>query len=170
MKTIGEMTHQSNDQRDQAAMRHLEQGLRRALVIGLGGSGVIAVTHLKAECVRAYGADELPARIRFLAFDTAEDLMTVPVGEHLVSLEPGSEFFNVGHTPVGSILRNLERQTAIHERLGEGIRTLPAVTLRNGSKQNRLLGLLALLWRWAEVEQRLHDAIWALAGREEMLH
>ena len=168
--TIGEMTHQSNDQRDQAAMRHLEQGLRRALVIGLGGSGVIAVTHLKAECVRAYGADELPARIRFLAFDTAEDLMTVPVGEHLVSLEPGSEFFNVGHTPVGSILRNLERQTAIHERLGEGIRTLPAVTLRNGSKQNRLLGLLALLWRWAEVEQRLHDAIWALAGREEMLH
>ena len=25
---------------------------------------------------------------------------------------------SIGHTPVGSILRNLERQTAIHERLG----------------------------------------------------
>ena len=148
------------------AMRQVERGLRRALVIGLGGSGVIALTHLKALCVRAYGADGPPSRIRFLAFDTAEELVTVPVGEHLVSLEAGREFFHIGHTPVGSILRNIERQTAVQERLGESIRTLPAITLRNGSKQNRLLGLLALLWRWSEVEERLHDAIWSLAGRE----
>lgn len=30
----------------------------------------------------------------------------------------------------------------------------------------RPLGLLAFLWRYAEVETYLHDAIWALAGRQ----
>ena len=170
MKSVSEITYHANDRAYEGAIQQMEQRLRRALVIGLGGSGVITLTHLKAQCVRAYGADGLPARIRFLAFDTADELIAVPVGDQLVSLEPGREFFHIGHTPVGSILRNLERQTAIHERLGEPIRTLPAVTLRNGSRQNRLLGLLALLWRWAEVEERLRAAIWGLAGRETLSH
>jgi hypothetical protein len=144
----------------------LPRDLRPTLVIGLGGTGQRILLHLKAELIRAFGA--VPARyIRLLAFDTAEEAVSVREdGSHIV-LEPDREFFHIGHTPVPNIVHNLERQPAIAERL-PAIHAIPAVALRNGARQLRPLGLLALLWRFDEVEQRISDAIWALADKEHL--
>ena len=140
--------------------------LRPTLVIGLGGTGQRIVAHLKACLARAYG--RVPAeRMRLLAFDTADETVTVPVHGQPLGLEPDRELFHVGHTPVPNIVRNIDRQPAIAERL-PCIQSIPPVALRAGAKQVRPLGLLALLWRFEQVERRISDAIWELAGKDTL--
>lgn len=140
--------------------------LRPTLVIGLGGTGHRVVVLLKATALLTWGQERVERLFKFLVFDTAQEALTVNLGGGAVSLEPGSEFVDIGQTPVPNIKRNLDRQSAIRERLGGVIANLPPVVLRNGAKQLRPLGLLAFLWRYAEVETRLREAIWALAGRQ----
>lgn len=138
--------------------------LRPTLVIGLGGTGHRIVAHLKARLIRAYGA--VPTdRIRLLGFDTADEAITIQVHGRPLGLEVDRELFHIGHTPVPNIVRNIERQPAIAERL-PCIRSIPPVALRAGAKQVRPLGLLALLWRFDQVERRIFDAIWELAGKD----
>lgn len=138
--------------------------LRPTLVLGLGGTGHRIVAHLKACLIRAYG--EVPTeRIRLLAFDTADEVITVPVSGRPLGLELDQELFQIGHTPVPNIVRNIGRQPAIAARL-PCIQSIPPVALRAGAKQVRPLGLLALLWRFDEVERRIADALWELAGKE----
>jgi hypothetical protein len=140
--------------------------LRPTLVIGLGGTGHRIVVHLKACLTRAYGA--VPTdRIRLLAFDTADEVITVPVRGQPLALELDRELFLVGHTPVPNIVRNIDRQPAIAARL-PCIQSIPPVALRAGAKQVRPLGLLALLWRFDQVERRISDAIWELAGKDTL--
>ncbi|MBX3057915.1 MAG: hypothetical protein KF770_15725 [Anaerolineae bacterium] len=144
--------------------RQLAQ-MRRILVVGLGGSGQITVTCLKAQLQTSFG-DDWHGRIRLLAFDTTEESFAVQGPDGLVSLEAGVEFFDIGNIPVGSIARNLESQMAIKERLGAIISQQPTAVLRNGSKQLRPFGLLALLWRHGAVNEQLRQALWRLAGRD----
>jgi len=140
--------------------------LRPTLVVGLGGTGHRIVTHLKAHFIHAYG--EVPAdRVRLLAFDTADEIITVPVHGQPQGLELDRELFHIGHTPVPSIVRNLDRQPAIAARL-PCIQSIPPVALRAGAKQVRPLGLLALLWRFDQVERRISDALWELAGKDTL--
>ncbi|HEY67213.1 MAG TPA: hypothetical protein G4N97_02955, partial [Thermoflexia bacterium] len=146
--------------------RTLPSNTRPTLVVGLGGTGHRIVLHLKGHLVRAYGA--VPEdRIRLLVFDTADETLSITVQGKPLSLETDRELFNIGHTPVPNIIRNLEHQPAIAARL-PAIQAIPAVALRGGARQIRPLGLLALLWRFEEVEERIGDAIWELAGKESL--
>ncbi len=140
--------------------------LRPTLVLGLGGTGHRIVAHLKACLVRAYGQvpDDL---IRLMAFDTADEAVTVPVHGRALGLEPDRELFHIGHTPVPNILRNIDRQPAIAARL-PCIQSIPPVALRAGAKQVRPLGLLALLWRFEQAERRIADVLWDLAGKDTL--
>lgn len=140
--------------------------LRPTLLIGLGGTGHRVVVLLKAISLLVWGRERVERLFKFLVFDTAQEALTTNLGQGVISLEPGSEFVDIGQTPVPNIKRNLERQSAIQERLGGVIANLPPTVLRNGAKQLRPLGLLAFLWRYTEVETRLREAIWALAGRQ----
>lgn len=140
--------------------------LRPALIVGLGGTGHRMAVHVKAAFVRTVGGVPLE-RVRILAFDTADESIAIVVDDQPVTLEPDRELFNIGHTPVGSILRNLRYQPAIAARL-PSLHALPPVMLRAGAKQVRPLGLLALLWRFDEIERRLKTAIWELAGKETL--
>jgi hypothetical protein len=146
--------------------RRPPEAMRPTLVIGLGGTGHRIGVHLKACLVRAYGG--VPTdRLRLLVFDTADEMVTVSVDSEPLGLEQDRELFHVGHTPVPNIVRNIERQPAIAERL-PAIQSVPTVALRAGAKQVRPLGLLALLWRFEEIERRITDAIWDLADKESL--
>ncbi|MGC9395656.1 MAG: tubulin-like doman-containing protein [Anaerolineae bacterium] len=150
----------------QSEATHLPTDIRPTLVVGLGGTGQRIVLQLKSQFIKAYGG--IPEQfIRLLAFDTADEALSVNGQACSVTLEKDREFFHIGHTPVPNIVRNLDRQPAIAARL-PAIHTIPAVALRNGARQVRPLGLLALLWRFEEVEQRIADAIWHLAGKESL--
>lgn len=162
------MENRANSQTlvDQQVETLLPTDLRPTLVIGLGGTGQRIILHLKGQLLRAYG--EVPERyIRLLCFDTATEALSIIVDGEVVTLEQDREFFNIGHTPVPNIIRNLEHQPAIATRL-PSIQSIPAVALRNGARQLRPLGLLALLWKFDEVEQRLSNAIWTLAGKDNL--
>jgi len=138
--------------------------LRPTLIVGLGGTGHRIALWLKSLVWQSWGADD--HRVRFLVFDTAQEDLSVNSNGQPILIEPGNEFYDIGQTPVANIKRNLARQSAIEERLGGVMASLPPTVLRNGAKQLRPLGLLALLWRYADVEKQLRDAIWELAGRE----
>lgn len=141
----------------------LEQ-MRPALIIGSGGTGQIILTFLKAILEKRYGP-LWRQRIRLLAFDTAEEPFSVPGPNGLVMLEPTAEFIHIGNVPVLAIKRNLRSQEAIQERLGSVMNTLSPVVLRNGAKQLRVLGLLAMLWNYTVVSEQVRQALWTLAGR-----
>lgn len=140
--------------------------LRPTMFVGLGGTGHQIALRLKRLITSNWPAAEIEARVKFLVFDTTQENQPVPEQGRTVSLEPGSEYFDIGQTPVANIKRNLARQAAIRERLGGIIPNLPPTVLRNGAKQLRPLGLLAFLWRFQVVETQLTEAIWTLAGRQ----
>jgi hypothetical protein len=150
-----------------SSLRGVEGGqlrVRPTLFVGLGGTGQRIGTHLKALFMAQGG---LPDWLRLLVFDTADEPVVVSLGDgQAISLEPGTEFVNVGRVPVGRIIRHRQKQRAIAERFGESLRQLPPTVLRHGAKQVRLLGLLALYWHFPRIEEYLQRAIWHLAGRE----
>jgi hypothetical protein len=139
--------------------------MRKALVVLLGGTGQTIGVHLKARLIAQFG--KVPAWVRLLAFDTANEpaVVRLPDGRH-VSLEPGTEFIHIGNVPTGRIAKYRERQRAINERFGDSLTRLPPTVLLNGARQVRLLGLLAVYWHYAVVEEHLKRAIWYLAGRD----
>jgi len=153
------MTHQPK-QTKPAARR------RPTLVVGLGGTGHRVVLQLKSLIWQNWSLEQSQDRIKFLVFDTAHEELAVTHNGQKVVVERGHEFYDIGQTPVGKIKRNLERQAAIQARLGGIMASLPPTVLRNGAKQLRPLGLLALLWRYIDIEAALRDAIWSLAGRQ----
>jgi hypothetical protein len=140
--------------------------MRPTLVVGAGGSGQIVLTCLKA-ALQARFADEWRSRIRLLAVDTTEETFQIQGPQGLVTLEAGAEFFDIGDVPISSIVRNIDSQTAIKERLGPVMSKLPAGVLRSGSKQLRPLGLLSLLWNHPIVNEQIQRALWQLAGRSQ---
>ena len=152
---------------DLAAEQRVEPQVktRNTLFIGLGGTGQRTGLYLKATFLNQYGY--IPDWLRIVVFDTANEPLVVRLKNGKdVSLEPGTEFVNMGQVPVGRIIRHRERQRAITERFGESLLRLPPTVLRHGAKQERLLGLLALYWHYHSVEDNLRRAIWHLAGRD----
>ncbi|MCB0168847.1 MAG: hypothetical protein KDI79_31760 [Anaerolineae bacterium] len=140
---------------------------RRTLIMGLGGTGHRSVVHLKGLVEQSWPKALIAQRVRYLVFDTADETVESFQGDRAVSLENESELVNIGNVPVAKIKQNLSHQAAIEARLGGVIAQLPPSSLRRGAKQLRPLGLLAMLWHYATVEERLREAIWALAGRQE---
>lgn len=140
------------------------QATRPTLFVFLGGTGVRIATFLKALLIDLYGYP-LPSWIRLLVFDTTREMFTVRRGDHLVRLEEGAELFILGDVPVGRILNNIDNLPGIRERLGGTIANLPARVMRDGTKSNRCLGALALLWHFRPTWQELYKAVWGLAGR-----
>lgn len=136
------------------------------LFIGLGGSGHRIGLFLKATLLRAY-PEGIPSAFKLLVFDTDEENLAVGLGERLVSLERNAEFFHIGNVPVARIIQNLDKLPSIAERL-PNIKDLPPISLRRGAKQIRPLGLLALLWHYPRVQEIVQNAIWLLAGRENV--
>ena len=144
---------------------NLLSNMRPTLIVCLGGTGQETAVHLKALLTQRFGG-AWHHKVRLLAFDTTEEPVSVPLAGKQIRLEAGSEFFNMGHVPVGNIIRNLDNLDAIRDRLGPTIHRLPPAFLRTGAKQIRALGLLALLWHYGKVKTQLQRAVWALAGRD----
>ena len=129
-------------------------GIRPTLFVGLGGTGQRIGVHLKALFAACEGG--FPDWLRLLIFDTADEPIVARLEDgRTVGLEPGTEFVNIGHVPVGRIIRHRHKQQAIAGRFGESLTRLPPTVLRHGAKQVRLLGLLALYWHFHRVEEHL---------------
>lgn len=160
LTTIDSIIHSRHNQ------GQLEE-MRPTLIVGGGGSGQIILTRLKAILEDGY-RDKWRQRISLLAFDTTSETFQVNSANGMVSLETGSEFFDIGDIPVSSIVRNIDSQVAIKERLGPILSKLPVTNMRNGSKQMRALGLMALLWNHPTVNDQLRQALWHLAGRNQV--
>jgi hypothetical protein len=141
------------------------EALPPTMAVLWGGSGIRIGVYLKAALTSRFG-DTWQERVRILAFDTTHDPVAVQLGERLIQLDPGVEFFNIGKVPVPNIIRNLDNLTSINERLGTVLPNLPPTVLRHGAKQYRVLGLLAFLWHYDLIAGNLRKTIWSLAGRD----
>ena len=114
--------------------------VRPTLFVGLGGTGHRIGVYLKAlfaghpACLEHSRKGGQPDWLRLLVFDTANEALVVRLenGE-TVSLESGVEFVNIGHVPVGRIIRHRQKQRAIAERFGESLMRLPPTVLRHGA-------------------------------------
>ena len=156
-----EMTSSTTAVRQQQLLQ-----MRPTLIVGIGGSGQLILANLKS-LLQASFDDSWRRRVRLLAFDTTEETFQMQGENGLVTLEADAEFFDIGNVPVNSIVRNIDSQAAIKERLGPVLAKLPVGVLRSGSKQLRPFGLMAMLWNHPTVVGQLRQALWMLAGRNQ---
>lgn len=129
-----------------------------ALIIGLGGTGGRVVVRLKS--LLADLPDQARDRFRLLAIDTdEEDLRAL---EHL-----GCALDDRERLPVTVHVGSLRRHAHLHPYLRRfPLDRLPAIALREGARQYRPLGALALAWNFEAVRERVHGILWSLKDRK----
>ena len=131
---------------------------RPTLVIGLGGTGHEVLVRLKAKFLDTYGENVFKV-VKLISFDTADESVTVASEKgQMVSLIKDVELVNIGHVPVGSILRNLDRHPTIKSWLPP---KLPVRAITAGAKAIRPLGRLALFYHYNQ-DARVHDRLLTL--------
>ena len=148
------------------------RGGRRTLAIGAGGSGVLAVAHLKALHLSRFG--QVRPATRFLGFDVMETppRVTAPNGTGTADalstrLEPGIEYCRLGDdcdpTRLSYLLRaNRELNPQLRrllERQPDGRFTK---SLQTGTEGERLYGLVAFYWSLGEVRRLIRGALRAM--------
>lgn len=124
--------------------------MKAGLIIGLGGTGVLTLQHIKSQLV---GGEQraLPPNVRLLALDTVQDQERADEGQSTlkgITLEPG-EYFWIG----GDIYDYaVEVRKGSHLHVGSWfqaetyLKTLPraSFTLQRGAGQLRQFGRLAI--------------------------
>ena len=118
--------------------------MQPTLLIGLGGTGKIVLTRLKARFIDAFG--EVPPTVRFLLFDIDPKEETTLVDSQDVKLT-SEEFIDIGNVPAGDIKAAM--RTGEFDELKQWFNlkvSLAEDNLRRGGQQNRQLGRLALFW------------------------
>jgi len=150
--------------------------MARALFIGLGGSGVITVGHIKAKFLSQFGSDKskLAEKCRFLFIDSAsKDLEDVERTHE--SLCGTSWIENAERISIGRInpFREYETITSKHQRStaeqrllewadDKGARSLQDAPLDKGAGANRQQGRIALWAEWTAIENAVSNAIQSL--------
>jgi len=118
--------------------------MQPTLLIGLGGTGKIILTRLKARFLEHFG--RVPPRVKLLLFDIDPAVEVASLDGSEVTLS-ADEFVDLGNVPVGDIKRTMrdggypEFQTWFDKDV-----SLAEDNLRRGGQQNRQLGRLALFW------------------------
>jgi len=115
------------------------------LLIGLGGTGKLVLTRLKARFIEQFGS--VPPIVRFLLFDIDPKEETSVLDSQEVKLSTAEEFIDIGNVPARDI------KEAVHEGVYPELQawfnkdiSLAEDNLRRGGQQNRQLGRLALYW------------------------
>ena len=144
----------------------LEQPL---LFVGLGGTGRQVATRVKAAFIERFG--HVPENAILLAFDSAEDPVSVREGRHgsVVTLEVGSQFFQLDRVPLAGIRRTPERHPDVVERLGDSLNRMRRASIQDGAAGERTQGLLSLIWNVQMVVRQIELVIRRLMERSDDL-
>ena len=147
--------------------RRLDSAL---LVLGAGGAGLEASTHVKALMMDPAG--HLPANMAVRAYDSADEQYAVadPRFVQPVMLEPGVERKYIGRVPVARIRLAPDRHGEMLARLGPaGLKSIRRSTIDGGAGQNRQEGLAALLWSYGSIKADLTTTVHTLMRRDQTL-
>jgi hypothetical protein len=123
--------------------------LKKSAIIGIGGTGMHAVLHMKKKLLDVYG--EIPEMIKFLVVDTTDaDVLETDGGR--ITLDPG-EFLKLQvKNPRTLIDTNREIKDWIPDNI-------PRFALTSGAKQIRALGRLAVFANSAAIDARIMGLI-----------
>lgn len=125
----------------------MAQYIRKTVVIGLGGSGLKAIQHLKHKLQAQYGT--IPICYKFLAFDTA-DQESLAIDGSDVTL-PAGEFYRLSVTDPATYLQ-------FNSRVREWFpANVPKRDLVDGAGQIRALGRLGLYFHAEDIYNRLYS-------------
>ncbi len=151
---------------------------RPALVIGLGGTGVLTLRHLKAQ-LRASKEHHLPPQVKLIALDTVSNKgQSAPVSDKVqiealrTELEPG-EYYWIGgdvYEFVRDIGRDVERERKEYPNIGSWFQAdtylkclaRASFTLDRGAGQLRQFGRLAI---FHDVSAPARSSIYSLLNR-----
>lgn len=141
-------------------MRNVQPTIRRTLIIGLGGTGLLSVLHTKKTLLQYYGQN--PMAVKFLVLDTTTQSME----KSLRYIHEGTEFRDVRvelqefiYLSVNNPLRVIESSPAIQRWWPEGIPTRAVI---NGAGAIRALGRLAFYNHATIVMERIDSLLSSL--------
>jgi hypothetical protein len=133
-----------------------KEGLQPTLIVGLGGTGKILLTRLKARFLEEFGL--VPPVIRFLSLDIDDREEVATWDSSQVKLEPKKEFIDVGDVDVGDIKQTLqEGGYKVLTSWFDPTTSLQESNLRKGAQQIRQLGRLAFFWHLGRSGTSLFD-------------
>jgi len=163
-KSIASQTHQARFNGQETLPPRLDKPL---LIVACGGSGHQIAVEIKAIFLENLG--QLPANVRILAFDSADDPAARWDSRHgrTVELERESEFFRLEAVPLARIKRMRHRHPEIVERLGDALNKVHRVSIDDGAAQERLQGLLSWMWNAPRVYPLIRQAVRQLMERNE---
>ena len=119
--------------------------MQPTLLIGLGGTGKIVLTRLKARFIEQFGF--VPPTIKLLLFDIDPQEETTMLDSQKIKLTPGEEFIDIGNVPARDIKDAIRRGVyAEFQTWFDKDISLAEDNLRRGGQMNRQLGRLALFW------------------------
>ncbi len=163
---VGPATWQRASAKTRPGRVRLDQPL---FFIGIGGSGRQIATRLKAAFIERFG--HAPENAVILAFDSAEDPVSVREGRHgrVVTLERGSEFILLDRVPLAGIRRTPERHPDLTGRLGEDLYHIRRASIQDGAAGERPQGLISLIWNAPIVMRQLRATVRRLVERNDDL-
>lgn len=149
------------------ANARIEEMQPPTLLVGLGGTGKLILTRVKARLIeesQRTGQDLLRrVRFRVLDIDPREEVAYLPDGTP-IALDPATEFIDIGDVPVRDLRRQLVEgkfQDSLGSWFDQNI-ILIEENLRKGAQQIRQLGRLAFYWHLDErrnVYNKLETAV-----------
>lgn len=130
------------------------RGVTKAIVIGLGGTGLMGVLYTKKQLLEVYG--EIPPTYKFLVFDTAPQTpLQLPDGE--IKLEDGVEFHHLTVDKVKNVIK--------HDDIAYWFDpNVTVASIKNGAGQKRHIGRVSLFRHYAEIRNYLERAEKALTN------
>jgi hypothetical protein len=127
----------------------MAQMLKKTAVIGLGGTGMNAVLHMKKKLLDRFG--EIPPMIKFLVIDTT-DKEQLETSTGVVSLDPG-EFLKLEVRDPGTLMSTSRE---VKDWMPDNV---PRFALHAGAKQVRPLGRLAVFANAGALENKVTGLI-----------
>lgn len=133
--------------------------LARAVVIGIGGSGIQTISRLRSRVLGKRPDADATSSISFLGIDSVGTQRQVPPLPPGVNLAP-ADFYNLaeGGFDADSLVRHQGHLPRL-QSWWDGDRKVPPGPLIDGMKQDRMLGRLAFFQRGDTVASRVQSAV-----------
>ncbi|RIK39071.1 MAG: hypothetical protein DCC57_20435, partial [Chloroflexi bacterium] len=133
-------------------------------VIGVGGTARTILTKHKAMALDRWGC--VPGNLGLLAVDSGREVVEGRDSQgRAVRLETGSEFLALGEVPLGDLKLNRQHFVELVDRLGSILDDCPQTVLKDGARQQRILGMIIYYFHFAAIRDALRRLLHRITAR-----
>lgn len=133
-------------------------------LIGLGGTARTILTDNKGQASDRWGC--VPDNLGLLAIDSGREVVEGRDSQgRAVRLEAGSEYLALGEVPLGDLKLNRQHFLELVDRLGSILDDCPQTVLKDGARQQRILGLIIYYFHFVAIREAVRRLLHRITAR-----